>query len=410
MNPFSLLIKPTSADCNLRCDYCFYLDRGQLYPHTSKHRMPDEVLERMVRSFMTTPQPQYSFGWQGGEPLLMGIDFFKRVTELQKKYGGAGATVSNGLQTNAILIDEEFAEHLARYNFLTGVSLDGPAEIHDRYRRFAGGGGSHSRVIRAIRTLHRHGAEYNILTLVSEANVEKPLEIYRYLRDQDFRYHQYIECVEFDNGGNLQPFAISGEQWGDFLCAVFDEWYRHDTRRISVRLFDSILSVMLGQPPTMCSMDRDCRQYFVVEHNGDIYPCDFFVRPHLRLGNIMSSGWDEFQNSQLYESFGARKRQWNKECGRCPHLRFCAGCCTKNRPGQGERPGSLSVLCSGWKQFYKHTLDRFQVLANRVRRESRAQPPPPIPERRKPTGKTGRNDPCPCRSGKKYKHCCGGAK
>ncbi len=336
----------------------------------------------------------------------MGLDFFKRVTQLQKKYGRSGKAVANGLQTNGILIDDEMAGHLARYNFLTGISLDGPAQIHNRYRRSAGGSDTHERVISGIRTLQRHGAEFNILTLVSDANVGKPLKTYRYLREQDFRYHQYIECVEFDNEENLLPFAITGKQWGDFLCAVFDEWYKHDTRRISIRHFDSILAVMLGQPPTMCSMDEDCRQYFVVEHNGDVYPCDFFVRPQLRLGNIMNSGWDEFLKSPLYESFGARKRQWNRECGHCPYLRFCAGCCTKNRPGSGDKPGRLSILCSGWKQFYEHTLDRFKVLANRVRRENQPTPPPPAPKRKKTNQKIGRNDPCPCKSGKKYKNCC----
>lgn len=271
--------------------------------------MSDDVLERMISTFMAVPMPEYSIGWQGGEPTLMGLDFFKRVVHYQQKYGRSGANVGNGLQTNGTLIDEEFARFLAQYNFLVGVSIDGPAEIHDRHRVYADGRGSHERIMRTVRTLQDTGAQYNVLTLVNESNVQKPREVYRYLCDLGVDFHQYIECVEFDEMGELQPYAINAQQWGDFLCEIFDEWYPNDTRRVSVRLFDSILSVMLGGPPTVCAMGTDCRQYFVVEHNGDIYPCDFFVRPELKLGNIMTEDWPAFQTKPLYRWFGERKRQ-----------------------------------------------------------------------------------------------------
>lgn len=408
--PFSLLIKPASADCNLRCAYCFYLDRAQLYPETHVHRMSDEVLERMISSFMKTEQAQYSFGWQGGEPTLMGLDFFKRVTELQQKHGRSGTCVANGLQINGMLLDDDFAGHLARYNFLVGISLDGPAEIHDRYRRFADGQGSHARVMKAVDTMKRHGVEYNILTLVNNINVKRPRDIYQYLCEHGILYHQYIECVEFDKAGRLQPFAITGEQWGDFLCAVFDEWFKHDTRKVSVRLFDSILAMMVDGVANVCAMGKDCRQYFVVEHNGDIYPCDFFVRPELKLGNIMTGSWPEFQESKIYREFGERKHRWNARCAECEFLRYCAGDCPKNRPTQGADPKQLSVLCSGWLQFYRHTIDRFKQLANEIRREREAQAAwPAMPPGAFQNRKVGRNEPCPCGSGKKYKHCCGAA-
>lgn len=409
MKPFSLLVKPASADCNLRCAYCFYLDRQELYPHTRKHRMSDEVLEKMIASYMATRQPQYSFGWQGGEPTLMGLDFFKRVTELQRKHGRAGAMVGNGLQTNGILIDDEFAQHLAENHFLIGLSIDGPADIHDTYRVYGHGGGSHADVMKTMARLKRYGVEYNVLTLVNNLNVKKPLDSYHYLCDLGVLFHQYIECIEFDSEGKLQPFAVTPEEWGEFLCAIFDEWYKNDTRRISVRLFDSILSVMLGQPPTVCAMGNDCRQYFVVEHNGDVYPCDFFVRPELKLGNVLNDDWLMLQKLPMYEQFGARKRQRPAQCETCPYVRFCAGDCPKNRPGKGDERGRLSTLCKGWMTFYEHTLDRFAELAAQVQKENQAREARQAMPQSPPAGKIGRNDPCPCGSGKKYKRCCGAA-
>ncbi|MBN1557890.1 MAG: anaerobic sulfatase maturase [Lentisphaerae bacterium] len=409
MKPFSLLIKPASADCNLRCTYCFYLDHKALYPETRTHRMSDAVLEQMIASFMRTPQSQYAFGWQGGEPTLMGLEFFQRITGLQQKYGRSGAVVSNGLQTNGLLIDEPFARHLARYNFLIGLSVDGPAEIHNHYRRYADGRGSHAGVMKTLGILKKHHVEHNVLTLVNNLNVQRPREIYHYLLDLGVLFHQYIECVEFDERGNLQPFAVTGEAWGDFLCTIFDEWYKHDTRRVSIRLFDSILAMMVDGVPNVCAMGTDCRQYFVVEYNGDVYPCDFFVRPELKLGNVMTGTWDAFLASPVYREFGARKHRWNARCASCKFLRYCAGDCPKNRPTQGADPARLSVLCPGWLQFYKHTFSRFGQLADQIRAERQRQALPAGAPAAPPRRRIGRNDPCPCGSGKKYKFCCGAA-
>ncbi|MFW5857459.1 MAG: anaerobic sulfatase maturase [Planctomycetota bacterium] len=422
MRPFSLLVKPTSADCNLRCAYCFYLDRAELYPESRKHRMSDEVLETMIRTFMQTDQPQYAIGWQGGEPTLMGVEFFRRVVELQKQYGRGGAVVANGLQTNATLIDDEFARHLAQYHFLVGCSLDGPAEIHNQYRKTIGGEGSHAAVWRGIEALRRHDAEFNILVLVSQANVHRSREVYRYLCDQGLYYHQYIPCVEFQSGFEPHPFAISGREWGEFLCEIFDEWVPNDTRRVSVRHFDSVLEYLVTDRTNVCVMGSDCRQYLVVEHNGDVYPCDFWVRDHYRLGNIRTDAWADLQASEVYRDFGVLKAQWNAACTDCPHLPLCRGDCLKHRLPKENDPRTLSWLCEGWKLFYDHTLDRFRALAQTVRTEQEAQRraelarqqaaaaarrPGPTPGRRRPAAPPGRNDPCPCGSGKKYKKCCG---
>jgi len=408
MKPFSLLVKPASADCNLRCKYCFYLDRCEMYPEEKRHRMSDAVLERLISTYMATNQPQHSIGWQGGEPTLMGLDFFKRVTSLQQQYG-RGASVSNGLQTNTTLIDDEWAKHLARYNFLVGVSIDGPPEIHDKYRTFVNGRGAHADVMRGLECLKRNKVEYNVLTLVSQSNVRHPVETYHYLRDElGVKFHQYIECVEFESDGSLQPFAVTGKEWGDFLCAVYDEWVRcGDTHRISIRLFDSILTLMVDGYANVCAMGRDCRSYLVVEHNGDVFPCDFYVRPDLKLGNIMEDSWEDLLASPAYAKFGARKTQWNEKCAECKYLQYCAGCCPKNRPASSQDPTQLSWLCNGWIQFFDHALPKLESLADDVRRQRqqaamqmRSHMPPPA-------GKTNRNDPCPCGSGKKYKKCCG---
>ena len=405
MRPFTLLVKPASADCNLRCDYCFYLDRCKLYPEGKTHRMPDDVLDAMVSKYMATPQPRYVFGWQGGEPTLMGVEFFRRVTELQEKHGSRGALVANGLQTNATLIDDEFARHLAKYKFLVGVSLDGPADVHDRHRRNAAGRGSHADVLRGIDQLRRRHVEFNILTLVNEANVRRGREIYRYLRDRGLLFHQYIPCVEFDERGDRMPFAIDGPAWGDFLCEVFDEWYAADTRRVSVRLFDSLLAWMVEGQRTTCTMGRDCRQYLVVEHNGDVYPCDFFVEPDLRLGNILADDWEGILDSPVYAAFGANKAKWAAECEECQWLDVCAGDCPKHRYAMGRDPHRLSHLCEGWKQFYAHAMDKLATLADEVRAERARQAAPKATT--PPAGEVSRNDPCPCGSGRKFKNCCG---
>ena len=395
VTPFSLLVKPAGADCNLRCRYCFYLDKVRHYPSPGPHRMTDAVLESMIRSFLATDQNPYAFGWQGGEPTLMGLPFFERVTALQRRHAHQGALVSNALQTNGTLIDDAFARHLSAHRFLVGISVDGPAEIHDGYRCDAGGGGSHAAVMRGLGTLKRNGVEFNVLTLVSRANVGKPELVYRYLCDQGVLYHQYVECVEFDGQGAPMPFAVSGPEWGEFLCRIYDLWIKGDTHRVSVRLFDAILARWVDGVANVCPMGRDCRQYLVVEHQGDVYPCDFFVDPSWRLGNLMTDSWDALQRSPVYETFGRRKTQWNEACEACEYRLFCAGDCPKNRTGGGCDPGALSHLCEGWRMFFAHSREGFRRLAEEIRRT------------RMDVAGTGRNDPCPCGSGRKYKKCCG---
>ena len=371
--PFSLLIKPASADCNLCCEYCFYLEKSLLYPDEARHRMSDAVLDRVISTYMATAQPVYSFGWQGGEPTLMGAGFFQRVVELQMAHGTKGAVVANGLQTNALSIDDEMARHFARYKFLLGVSLDGLEDMHDVYRRTAGGGPSHARVLARAALLRRNDVDFNILATVHAKNVARPVELYRYLVDSGFLFHQYIPIVEFDPNGEPLAFTISGRQWGEFLCAIFDEWIKADVTRVSIRDFDAILAFLVDGNRQICTMSDNCCQYLLVEYNGDVYPCDFFVRSDTRLGNIMETGWEELLDSPVYRSFGDRKGLMHPGCRECEFHDLCMGDCQKQRYYGGEDPGRQSWLCEGWKMFYAHSLSRFRRLGRAVLRERSRQ-------------------------------------
>lgn len=407
MKPFSLLVKPASWLCNLRCRYCFYLKKKEVYDSAaSSLRMTDEVLEAMLKKFMRLDLPVHGIGWQGGEPTLTGLDFFKRAVYYQQKFGSAGKVVSNGLQTNGTILDDEWCRFLKEYSFLVGLSIDGPPELHDDNRLTLDGHGSYRLVMRGLKALQNNQVEFNVLTLVGRGNQDHPLRIYNHLKELGVYYHQYIECVEFAPDETLAPFAVAPIKWGEFLCAIFDEWYRHDTRRVSIRLFDSILAKLVDNHANVCALGDDCRQYFVLEHNGDIYPCDFFVEPEFRLGNIVSDNWERLAASESYRRFGERKRQWHEQCAACQYLPLCAGCCPKNRPFRGALPSRTSVLCDGWKMFYQHTLPRFQLLAESIRLERR-RATLPLANTEADNSRIGRNAPCPCGSGRKYKKCCG---
>jgi len=409
--PFSLLIKPASADCNLRCTYCFYLEKAALYPEMKTHRMSEATLKKLIASYMRTDQSQYSFGWQGGEPTLMGVDFFKSVTQLQQKFGKTGDLVANGLQTNGILIDDAFAEHLAEYRFLVGVSLDGPPEIHNRYRVTRSGHNTHDRVLKGIHFLKKHGVAFNILVLVNAASVDCPQRVYDFLVDHDFHFHQYIPCVEWDKDGHLTPFSITGRAWGEFLCGIFDRWVqRHHEQIVSIRHFDSIMAYLVQGTKNVCIMGSACDSYFLVEHNGDVYPCDFFVAPERKIGNIHTHDFRSLQESKAYTGFGQGKSQYDTACRECRFVDLCQGDCPKHRYFHGHANTALSWLCEGWQIFYQHTLDRFMAMAEALKKEQAGTNRPGAfvkPPDMEKSSKTGRNAPCPCGSGKKYKRCCG---
>ncbi|MHA2184245.1 MAG: anaerobic sulfatase maturase [Promethearchaeota archaeon] len=396
----SLLVKPASADCNLRCQYCFYIDH--LKNVETQPRMSEDILESMITGYMQTDQNNnYAFGWQGGEPTMMGLNFFKKVVELQIKYAPPNAVISNGLQTNGTLITNDLAEFFAEYRFLLGVSLDGPQYLHDYYRRTIGLKATHSQVLRGINHLRNHNVEFNILCLVNNKTVKKPGEIYQYLKDEGFLYHQYIPCVEFDEQGKLKPFSITGEDWGDFLCEIFEQWMKEDINKVSIRLFDSILNYLVSGAYSVCYMNNNCCQYFVVEYDGNVYPCDFFVRKDLLLGNVKTHSWYDLINSGTYTTFGYQKSEFNNSCNNCPFIAFCHGDCQKHRYNILNSSRTLSILCKGWKKFYVNTLPRFKAIANQIKKGEDLPSSFQIKIK-----KIGRNSLCPCRSGKKYKDCC----
>ena len=374
MNDFSLLIKPSAADCNLRCAYCFYL--GRRAPTSAHPRMTDEILERVIASYMGSRQAvAYTFSWQGGEPGLMGLPFFEKAVELQRRHAPPGAIVCNGFQTNATLITDALAAFLAEYKFLCGVSLDGPAQLHDHYRRTAFGQPTHALVLKGIDRLRRRGVDVNVLALVNDRTVKQPRQIYGYFKNHGVFHQQYVPCVEFDDHGQVLPYSVSGAAWGRFLCEIFDQWVAGDVHRVSIRLFDSILEYLVTGKRNACTMGTDCRQYFVVEHDGSIYPCDFFVRDEWRLGYIARGSWKELRASPLYRQFGLRKAAWDDECRSCPWLPLCHGDCPKFRRAGGDGR-ARSVLCEGWKAFYAHALPRLERLAGEIKAERQAAEPP----------------------------------
>ncbi len=326
MKPFSLLVKPVGGACNLRCRYCFYSDHAG-------GRMDPDLFARLLASYAALPFAGKAVALQGGEPLLADPEILAILNR---------APVAKSLQTNATLITDEIARDLAANRWLVGASLDGPPELN------AARGDVFDATVRGIRRLEAAGVDYNLLTVVSRANVARPVEVYRFLRDNfATRFHQYIECTGPD-------LAIGGAEWGRFLIGLFDEWIKADAHAVSVRLFDSIVSQLVRGVPTQCSFDETCAQYLVVEHDGSVYPCDFFVTPELRLGNVATHAWEELLASPVYRAFAERKRRdLPSACSACAHFAFCRGDCPRNR----------RTLCEGWKAFFDHALPRFHRLA-----------------------------------------------
>ena len=398
-----VLVKPVSADCNLACEYCFYRPKAELYAETKVHRMPDEVLARFVGSYMALAGRNPSFGWQGGEPTLAGLGFFRRVVRLQATLGRPGQVVGNGLQTNGMLLDREWAHFLAEYRFLVGVSLDGPPDLHDHYRRTLGGGPSQERVMEALEHLRAENVEFNILVLVNALNAQQPARVWDWLVDHDLKFLQFIPCVEPDpETGLAADFSVTPEDWGRFLQVTFDRWAARPGLDVYVRDFHDRLAVELGQQQPTCTFRDRCGVYFVVEHNGDIYPCDFFVQADRRLGNLMETPLEELVNSPRFDEFAEQKSRHGPQCRGCRWLPLCHGGCVKDRVALGGPVTAPSYFCKALQGFFQHSRRGFRRLAEEVRGQTSTRPRP----RAEVSAGIRRNDPCPCGSGRKYKQCC----
>lgn len=379
-SPFHLMIKPAGSACNLECSYCFYLEKEMLYDRGSRFRMTEETLEKFVRDYIAANpgDAPVVFGWQGGEPTLMGVEFYRRAVALQKEYG-AGRVIENAFQTNGTRLDDEWGAFLKENDFLVGVSIDGPRAIHDRYRVDKGGKPTWAAVMRGIEVLKKHKVEFNTLTCVTRESAQKPLEIYRFLRGIGSTFLQFIPIVERrpdarardwklslatppgaadndDGDARVTPWSVRGGDFGHFLNAIFDRWVRHDVGRIHVQLFDVALGKWLGLPGGICVHAETCGRALAVEHNGDVYSCDHYVYPDHRVGNLMTDDLATLVDSAPQSDFGRAKHDTlPRQCRECPVLFACNGGCPKHRfahTADGE-PG-LNHLCASYGNFFTH--------------------------------------------------------
>lgn len=362
----SLLIKPASAVCNLDCAYCFYLDRdADPYKALPARRMTLDTLERLVDTYLFYSYPASTFAFQGGEPTLAGLDFFHQLVALQQRYGRNGQQVSNALQTNGTLLDRDWCELFRTYQWLVGLSLDGPEEANDRYRFNKEGRGTWKRVVEKVELLARERVEFNILCVLSQANVDRPKELYRFFRGLGVENLQFIPLAEFDGEGNPLPFTITPQQYGRFLCEVFDLWWP-ERRRVRVRFFDNIAEALAGHKPGNCTMHETCDSYVVVEYNGDIYPCDFFVEGGWKLGNIMLDSWAEISRRSRRYSFAAKKTLPHAECQVCEYQSICHGGCPKLRHGRNRRFEDLDYFCQAYKMIFARSVEPLGAEVRRL--------------------------------------------
>ncbi len=420
-----VLAKPTGAICNLDCSYCFFLDKELLYPG-SRFRMPDDVLEAYIRQLIESHRSnQVTVAWQGGEPTLMGIDFFQRAIAYQEQYKRPGMTFENTMQTNGTLLDDAWCEFFRAHDFLIGISIDGPRHLHDTYRVDKGGKPTFDAVMRGLRLLQKHGVDYNILTTVNRANAAYPLEVYRFLREEArTTWMQFIPVVERLNEGGLTLYqegttvterSVQPEQLGHFLRTIFDEWVRHDVGTVFVQTFEAAVRNWLGLASSgMCVFNATCGHGLALEHNGDLYACDHFVEPNYLVGNIQQDHMLELVGSEQQQQFGRDKLETLPQyCRECDVRFACHGECPKNRfliTPDGE-PG-LNYLCAGYKAFFHHIDRPVKIIAGLLRRGLPAEQVMTIlaeEEGRAAVAmvKVGRNAPCPCGSGVKFKKCHG---
>ena len=352
----SLLIKPASAVCNLDCSYCFYLDRdADPYKALPARRMTVETLERLVDTYLFYGYPTGTFAFQGGEPTLAGLPFFEKLVELQKRYGRNGQEVSNSIQTNGLAINDAWCRLFKEYHWLVGVSLDGPGEMHDRYRLDRQGCGTWRAVMNAIECLRKNAVEFNVLCVLSRANVAQPRQLYAFFRSLGIDYIQYIPLAEFDGLGQPLPFTITPEEYGRFLCETFDLWWP-DRRRVHIRYFENIAEALAGRRPGTCTMHETCDSYAVVEYNGDVYPCDFFVEREWKLGNVNLDSWPEIARRQRRRQFAANKTVPHPTCQVCEYQSICHGGCPKHRYDRHRQFGDLDYFCAAYKAIFAKSI------------------------------------------------------
>ena len=378
---FNIMIKPVGSLCNLRCRYCYYLDKADIYGG-KEPRMTYEMLETFIREYIAANDvPEVLFNWHGGEPLLMGLDFYRKAIQLQEKYA-SGKRIRNALQTNATLVTAEWAAFFRENGFLIGVSLDGPKDVHDCYRAGKGGGSTSERVVKGIAELYKAGVDYNIMATVNHKSEGRGLEIYQFLKGAGTRFIQFMPVLEHvkdgrivspdEEGSQIAPWSVSAEGFGRFLCDIFDYWVRHDVGSVFINQFDSTLAMWCGEQPGTCTFAQTCGGNSVIEHNGDLYPCDHFVYEDYRIGNALENDLRTLMASEKQIRFGIDKRNGlPKKCVTCRWYFACHGECPKhrfNRTDSGE-PG-LNALCDGYSMFFSHVapyMERMKQLLSEGR-------------------------------------------
>lgn len=423
-----VMAKPSGSICNIDCEYCFYLEKEKLYPERNQNwRMNDETLEQYIKQHIEAQSStQVEFAWQGGEPTLLGIKFYQRVVELCQKYG-EGKKIYHAFQTNGLLLNDEWCQFFKDNDFLIGLSIDGPADLHDRYRVTRSKKATHHKVLDAITLMKKHGVEFNTLTVVHAENVKSPLRVYQFLKDIGSTYIQFIPLVERyvettvslaspeQQQAKVTPWSVPAKQYGQFLNTIFDHWVENDVGKVFVQMFDSTLGSWLNESAGLCIFSENCGHAFALEANGDLYQCDHYVYPEYKLGNIHHKSIKEMNISDEAIKFGKEKSETlNSQCLSCSYKFACHGGCPKHRFST-TKSGSYrhNYLCQGYYDYFAHTERAMKIMATLIKNQ---RPPTQIMSYLKQekqqaiqtalqTG-TGRNDPCPCGSGKKYKKCC----
>ena len=392
-NPFAkplyVMLKPAGAHCNLACKYCYYLEKNKLYPTAQRHLMSDEMLEQFTREYIEAQtMSQVLFTWHGGEPLLRSIDFYRKALSLQQKYAG-GRRIDNVIQTNGTLLTDEWCEFFAQNHWLVGISIDGPQPYHDHYRLTAAGKPSWQKVMQGIKLLKKHGVEWNAMAVVNAYNVNHPLEFYRFFKENGCQFLQFTPIVErltrHEDGRTLASLAdkdeislseasVAPEQWGYFLCAIFDEWVRKDVGKIFVEIFDCTLANWMGVSPGICAYSKECGHAGVMEHNGDVYSCDHFVFPEYKLGNIRDHSLIDMLYGEQQQEFSRLKHSsLPRQCKECDMEFACHGECPKNRFMKDKYGDSgLNYLCPGYYHYYQHVAPYMDYM----KQELMAQRPP----------------------------------
>jgi uncharacterized protein len=410
---FQVFVKPAGATCNLDCHYCYYLKKEELYPEAKPFHMHGDLLEEyIVQQIEIAPEPVINFFWHGGEPTILGPDYFRKIVELQRKHRPQDRRITNSIQTNGVILNEEWCRFFAAEGFAVGLSLDGPQALHDRYRVTKGQKPTHKQVMQGYRLLRQHKIPVDILCVVHAENVQYPLQVYRFFKEIKAQYVSFIPLVELrpppERG--VSPRTVPADAFGIFLCTIFDEWVRQDIGRIMVQIFEESARPASGQNHSLCIFRSTCGDLPVIEHNGDFYSCDHFVTPEHRLGNIRETPLLALLESPAQGAFGqAKLDKLPRYCQECAVRAMCNGGCPKDRIMQTpDGQSGLNYLCAGYKRFFEHC-GPYMVRLAALRRA--AQPPEQLmkivqAEDVKVLPKAGRNDPCPCGSGRKYKKCC----